>query len=255
MIPNVVADNHSGSGTTRTKAVNANTQRSSGISVSSTPLSSLCVLASLLPFENKTSTLSLEILSSSMDNISALWPQTWAYQLVRLTVHQPLGDYSCPKESQTDFKTNTSSKVLCHQNRASNCNHVALSEKAQQFLLLFIRVSNTGTGNNMEGRSLPPVASTKQTQQNKADFWYKKPQSLTRPRQVVRHKSQLPLMSRSVSRSLSLWLEALQFWYALTNPKPKNLVDAQLMQHTNDTRHKEIGKRLSPELGLDMWKH
>jgi hypothetical protein len=47
---------------------------------------------------------------------------------------------------------------------------VALSEKAKQLLLPFTRVSNTGTGNNLVGLNSPPVASTKQAPQNKADF-------------------------------------------------------------------------------------
>jgi hypothetical protein len=88
---------------------------------------------------------------------------------------------------------------------------MALSEKVKQFLLPFTRVSNTGTGNNMVGLNPPPVASTKQTPQNKADFRDKKKATKSkRPKQVVRHKSLLPLMPRSVSRSLSLCIGALQ---------------------------------------------
>ncbi len=57
-------------------------------------------------------------------------------------------------------------------------------------------------------------------------------------------------MPSSVSRSLSLLIGALQLWYALTNTEPKQLVDAQLMQHKDDNWHKEIGKTLGPELGF-----
>ncbi len=57
-------------------------------------------------------------------------------------------------------------------------------------------------------------------------------------------------MTRCVSRSLSLCIGALQLWYALTITEPKQLIDAQLMQHKDDNRHKETGKTLGPELGF-----
>jgi hypothetical protein len=84
----------------------------------------------------------------------------------------------------------------------------------------------------------------------------RKPHSLQRPRQVVRHNPLLPPMPRSVSRSLSLCIGALQLWCALSNTELKHLVDAQLMQHKDDNRQKEIGKRFGPELGFRyVWKH
>ena len=97
--------------------------------------------------------------------------------------------------------------------------------------------------------SSPSVASTKQMPKNKADFQAKnKATKSKKPRQVVRDNPLLPSRPISVSRSLSLRLEALQLLYALTNKKNQTLIDAQLMQHKDDNQHSEIGKRLDPEL-------
>ncbi len=79
----------------------------------------------------------------------------------------PLGDYSCPKESQSDFKTNTVERL--------NWNHSALSKKAKQFSTPLTTVSNTGTGNKMVELCSPSAASSlPPAPRNKADFQAKK---------------------------------------------------------------------------------
>ncbi len=92
--------------------------------------------------------------------------------------HQPNGNHSCPKESQSDFKTNTvQSKHFVKPTKTEciNCNHMALSEMAEQFSLLLTTVSNTDTDNKMVGLCSPSAASpVPPTHTNKSHFQAKK---------------------------------------------------------------------------------
>ena len=206
MILNVVAGNHSGSDATRTMVANTNTQRSSGVSASSPPLSSICVLARLLPFENKTSTLSLEIPSSSMGDTSAAVAGTGG-----ITLTSNLGLPAC--------STDSTSAVAGTHNINPLGNYV-WSTKAERLTVttwLNLKKRLSSSCSPSPEYQILALATIwwglthhqwhQQSKHPKIKLTFRlkrKPQSLQRPRQVVRHNPLLPPMPRSVSRSLSL---------------------------------------------------
>jgi hypothetical protein len=92
-----------------------------------------------------------------------------------LTTPTLLATIPVPRKTKQILRlTQCKKKFFVWFTKTERRNPVALSEKAKQFLFPFTRVSNTGTVNNMVGLGSPPVASTKQSPKNKADFQAKK---------------------------------------------------------------------------------